>query len=330
MICCFCFAQEEEFVPFEMSLHLSAHDITLPDKLVVTAIITYPKGHHIDKNAIEGHLLKKNSYGVSPFLLLETKENLLESEKKIVETIEYFLEPQMPGNFPISLREIFVFEDNNKNKATGKIISDIDFVQVSLPKKVQNIDTNFALPLDLNGNLPLQWDVNLKNAWLQKQNPIRQKNFPWHLIVGSILMGIGFYAIRKKPLEEKPIQKVPRSVEEYNQAVKILADMSLKPPLQEDIKRYVTFLSNALRCRFEEHFSLEATTKTSEEFLFEVQEHQSVSKDVLSELKRFLSITDSIKFANYSLNIKESKELEKHASFIMRKLVKKQMPGHDL
>jgi hypothetical protein len=110
----------------------------------------------------------------------------------------------------------------------------------------------------------------------------------------------------KRKLEKPPLPPVPPHVRARRRLTDALALMS-------DPMRFVVVVSDAIRIYLEERFQFRAPERTTEEFLYELQNTDLLTPDQKQSLGDFLTRCDLVKFARYEPTQVELEDLYKSA-----------------
>ncbi len=129
------------------------------------------------------------------------------------------------------------------------------------------------------------------------------------IIIGALILLLALIALavflkkrlkkgpKKEPLPAKPAHQIAY------EALQALKAKNL--PAKGEIKQYYIELSNIVRHYLENRFRLRAPEMTTEEFLYSLQESDSLSGAQKNLLKQFLGHCDLVKFARYGPTQKE-------------------------
>ncbi len=136
--------------------------------------------------------------------------------------------------------------------------------------------------------------IDIPNPWLW---------FWWAL--GILTLCAGLYLWRrwlKKQAAAKPIRTIPpheRARQKLQQAL----------PLIYEPVPFIILVSDTIRHYLEERFDFHAPDRTTEEFLYELQNTQFLTPDQKQSLGDFLTRCDLVKFARYEPTEAELREL---------------------
>lgn len=116
----------------------------------------------------------------------------------------------------------------------------------------------------------------------------------WTILILAVL-ATAFYLWRrwrKKNIVPPPIPVVPPHIRALRQLEQALALIS-------EAKAFSIRVSDTLRTYLEERFNFRAPERTTEEFLYELQNTNLLTVDQKQRLAEFLSACDLVKFAKY-------------------------------
>jgi len=135
--------------------------------------------------------------------------------------------------------------------------------------------------------------LDIPNPWL----------WVWCGLGALILAALLFWAwrySRKRQAETPPAPIIPAHVRARQRLAEALA-------LIGQPKEFCTAVSNTARWYLEERFDFRAPERTTEEFLYELQSTDLLTRDQKDSLREFLNRCDLVKFARY-----EPREPELH------------------
>jgi hypothetical protein len=144
-----------------------------------------------------------------------------------------------------------------------------------------------------NGLRDIKPPVEIPNAWI----------WLWLALATLALGGLLFWAWRRWQKKKVELPLVPA----------IPAHVRAKQKLQEALalvgqpKEFCIMVSDTIRWYLEERFNFHAPERTTEEFLYELQETDLLLPDQKESLSEFLKRCDLVKFARY-----EPREPELH------------------
>lgn len=155
--------------------------------------------------------------------------------------------------------------------------------------------TNAAPPVFKDVLKPL---INIPNAWL------------WFFaIVGMLIVALAAWWLWRYWQKKAAVLRLPPAVPPHVHARRML-EHALS--LISEPKPFSTAVSGAIRIYLEQRFQFHAPDRTTEEFLYELQESPLLTVEQKHSLADFLASCDLIKFAKYEPTEMELRGL--HAS----------------
>ena len=145
--------------------------------------------------------------------------------------------------------------------------------------------------------------------------------FLWTLVILALLAA-GYFVWRwwrKKPVVVIP--PVPAHVRARRKLEQALALISEPKP-------FSILVSGAIREYLEERFDFRAPERTTEEFLYELQNSMLLTRDQKSSLAEFLASCDLIKFAKYEPTETELRGLYQSALRLVNETEPRQAPAN--
>lgn len=165
-----------------------------------------------------------------------------------------------------------------------------DFLPVCLSAEMM-IATNITLNPSVaagsatNGLRDIKPPIDIPNPWF----------WVWVALAALALAGLLFWAWkrwRKKKAEAPPAPAIPAHVRAKQKLQEALA-------LIGQPKEFCILVSDTIRWYLEERFNFHAPERTTEEFLYELQETDLLLRDQKESLSEFLKRCDLVKFARY-------------------------------
>ena len=186
-------------------------------------------------------------------------------------------------------------------------------LKVTLPlspdrmKKQKDLTVNLPiLKAHLSGvgkSSSIEVKENLDSSALTPENAELQeaKSYLWLWIVGiSLALLLAIFPFLKKNVI-RPVKIIPPWESALN-AIEELKSITL------DDEAFFVRLTDILRQYIEKRFSLQATEKTSEEFIQEIRQDSILSQKQQIALENFLSTADLVKFARMAADKKQRQE----------------------
>ena len=150
-----------------------------------------------------------------------------------------------------------------------------------------NITLNASSPAGAvtNGLRDIKPPVDIPNPWF----------WVWLVLAALSLAALIFWTWKrwqKKQAETPPAPVIPAHVRAKQKLQEALA-------LLGQPKEFCIAVSDTIRCYLEERFNFHAPERTTEEFLYELQETDLLLRDQKESLSEFLTRCDLVKFARY-------------------------------
>ena len=198
---------------------------------------------------------------------------------RISQTQTYELETYLVGDYEIPSTNIIYTINGNTNYISGTPI----YIEVV---SVASTNDTFTGIRDIKGPVDLE-------------SKIKKRSRKFLIVIALSLLAalIIIILVRKRKKKEKIIiPPTPAHIIAYN-ALKNLDNKQLIENSQ--IKEFYYELSNILRHYIEDRFTLKAPERTTEEFLHELNNDINFPEEYRNLLKKFLTESDLVKFANY-------------------------------
>ena len=274
----------------ELTLRVSANEVTASDPVVVELEAISPENEEIDFPEFEeklGEFQIVDSRRAAPRLVDEGRVLVMQS-------IE--LEPFLPGNYAIPPLKI----EHGSGEADEREALETEEVTIKvvsvLPESESDPDIKeIAPPFELPGTPP--W-VYVAIA----------------LAVLAVAAGILYFWKRRRRSKEEASPPIPPHERAYEALEQLLRDDLLA---KGKVKTFYLRLSNILRHYIEDRFGLQAPERTTEEFLVDLRAGDDFSSEQKSLLRLFLEHCDLVKFAKHAPTQTESDQaVETCRSFI--------------
>jgi hypothetical protein len=156
---------------------------------------------------------------------------------------------------------------------------------------------------------------------------------PWLLVwwaLGILLLGVVIYFLWRYWQKKQNQAKVARIIPPHERARKKLEE-ALR--IISDPEPFTVLVSDTIRVYLEERFNFRAPERTTEEFLYELQNTELLTPDQKQTLGEFLSRCDLVKFARYEPTESELREIHIAANRLIDETEPKfieQIPGSAL
>ena len=208
------------------------------------------------------------------------------SEKEItiqgrtVQTQTYELETYLTGTYEIPPAKVLYISNGKTNVISGTPIC-VDVVSVAEEGDIFSGIRDIKGPVDI---------ISL----------VKSKMNLYLTVIACALLAVLIVIFLVRKYKQRPIIAAPPTPAHII-AYAALLRLAERHLVENDaIKEYYYELSNILRHYIEDRFSLRAPERTTEEFLRELNEGNEFSREHRLLLKKFLTESDLVKFANYS------------------------------
>ena len=129
------------------------------------------------------------------------------------------------------------------------------------------------------------------------------------VIAAALLVTLTIIILVRKRKEVEKVVAPPTPA--HIIAYKALRDLEAKQLIENNhIKEFYYELSNILRHYIEDRFALKAPERTTEEFLTELNNDKNFPKEYRELLKKFLTESDLVKFANHAVTSENAHNAE--------------------
>lgn len=260
--------------PLTANVRIDKNKITIADTISLELDAVIEPGYEVNMPKIDSVL---KNFGIVDW---QDLGNRLDVNDNIVSTYRYRLEPFLSGTFAIPALT-FEFHDVNEQSS-----------------KVYQLTTD---PIDIEVTSLLgEQRSKLAIADIEDTVDMPSKISPLLLVPAAaavlIIAAIFIYVRRKK---NKLIVRVYKSAHEIAYA-RLQALVRQNLVKAGKIKQFYEAISDILRHYIEDRFELRAPERTTEEFLFEIQNTNVLSGAIRKSLKEFLTHCDLVKFARHS------------------------------
>lgn len=316
---------------FTAQSEISKTNITSFEDVAINLFLTYPKGFHVDEEALKNHLMRHSLLKPPPFVLKNVESDSSDtSENKVFHKLSYVLHPQYTGSFSLTFLEIS-FIPIDQSEAPVTLISDIFEVSVTLPKTTAASPFHPASLLPLSLSLPIEIDKmnrqelteNSSRNQMEAQrnmNLLQKKTFPWIewfilLMLALFWISLRFFPLKPFTIFEKREQRIEKARKKTRQAIAMLQkdNSALSNRYQKLSSLFKNYLEIALRFKFK--------ANTTPEMLKNLSLGSELSPQEYESLSRLLLKSDLVKFAQYNPSREEFEEDIKNAEqFIDHKM----------
>ena len=274
-------------VPLELIVRLDRNEIDVWDELTLTIEAVTPPGFRAElPEASEmnfGDFLVSYDIDVKP---VERGDSTL-TGRRIV------LEPQLSGKYTIEPVEVVVRAES-ENEAGG------------LPKIFRvKTDPIFVTVLSPSAGDPTSGAIRDGVKPLTIHVPLWKRPFFWIIVVLVCSAAAYFwYRMRKRKIEE-----IERVIPPHEKAFEALRKLKEEDLIGRGLyEEYYVRLSGILRDYIGEHYGLRVPERTTEEFLRDEEIHNTLPSEDRTNLGRFLTHSDTVKFARYEPTAVEMNE----------------------
>jgi len=205
----------------------------------------------------------------------------LDANNNVVTTYQYRLEPFISGKFPIPAFKFGFYDVNNPGDNHYELETEPIDIEVTslLGEQRENLQIS-----DIEGVVSIPKKVSYLWVWIL---------FAAVIVIAAICI---FIFLKRKKVKE--IVRIFKPAHEIAyERLRVLVAQNLVE--EGKIKEFYEGISNILRHYIEHRFDLRAPERTTEEFLYEIQYTNVLSKPDKESLGEFLSHCDMVKFAKY-------------------------------
>jgi hypothetical protein len=290
---------------FSANMTISQDSLNLFSTLSVQLILTYPDQYKINADELKSNLLHHSAILPAPFTLVSTNSQVQKlSDNKTQQKLDFVLQPQLIGDFPLTFRNIIFLKDDKKSE---EIISDIFQIHVeSLPVgSAFDIEVGPLLPLSphfpitMNSQNQQLQEESSKQSAVANQQVFRDKSFPWlELLLLALVSLFLWIAFKFRDHKSTAITEQNQKEQVRQRLIKIIEGWKVEPSSKNNFESYVT-LTDALRKFVELKFQMNEPSLTTEEFLQKMTTQSEVSIQDRQKFAQFLSSADLVKFAQY-------------------------------
>ena len=257
----------------ELTLHVSANEVTASDRVVVELEVISPEDEEIDFPKFEEKL--------GDFQIIDSRRSAprLVDQERILVTQSYELEPFLPGDYvipPLKIEHGSRNGDEREALETKEIT--IKVVSVLTESETDPDIKEIAPPVELPGIQP----------WVYVAVT---------LAVLAFTAGVWYLWKRLRRSKEEASPPVPPHDRAYEALEQLLREDLLA---KGKVKLFYLRLSNILRHYIEDRFGLQAPERTTEEFLIDLRAGNDFSPEQKSLLRLFLEHCDLVKFAKHA------------------------------
>jgi hypothetical protein len=283
------FAVDKEFKKGPLTVHVKVdrNEISIADTLLLRLEATIDETYDLTIPRV-AELLNPYELGLLDFQSFPDK--LAEENRQLIQR-EYVLEPIVSGIYTIPEMTFIFTEKQLPAEASGSDAEPTEPHEL----KTEPIEIEVTSLLD-----EARGDLTIKDIKGVAVLPMSHKGVWLWILIGvstvAVIVVVLFFVFRKK--KEKLVRIFRPAHEISYERLRKLTEEDLIGKGQ--IKEFYERISHILRLYIEHRFELHAPERTTEEFLFEVQQSQSLSENHKTTLKNFLEHCDMVKFACYT------------------------------
>lgn len=289
----------------------------------ITLILDYPKNYQINPSELEEHLMTFSVLHTPPFRLLDVKKESKEEGGALSQTLQFFLQPERIGNFPIAFGAIHFVPQTAAAGAPITLLAK----PLSLHVNPTGTPTPPALPIAPLLSYSPQWPLELTEeneallAQEQSQQPQRilkrfaQSAIPWEGLAFFLLLA--FLAIFGRcylfiPEEMTQRQKAARARRLALAALEALPKRALPP------KANYEATVNIIRKLLAEGYHLFPLGATTEECVDKLRACTALHEEIRKPVEQFLMRADLVKFATLLPSTAEVADAQKLAHTLIQ------------
>jgi hypothetical protein len=266
--------------PLTVHLRLSKSSLTIAQTFLLQIESTIQDGYELTMPKIDPLL---QTFGLLDFHDLGDR---LDEENRLVKTYNYKFEPLVSGNFTIPPLTF-----NFTETKIGPVAEDAEPKQYTLDTEPIDIEVTSLLGEDL-AELVIADIVPPVNL------PYRVPLWPF-VVIAVVIVAIAiiiFIRLRRKTAVAIARLFKPAHEIAYQRLKKLVAAKLIE---KGQLGQFYQRISDILRHYIEDRFDLMAPERTTEEFLFELSQSDSLSQNDKDSLAEFLMHCDLVKFAKY-------------------------------
>lgn len=261
--------------PLTAYIRIDKSKITIADTLLLEIEAAIETGYDVNMPNVNEALA---NFGIVDWKNLGDK---LDEKNNVVSTYQYRLEPFVSGTFPIPAFKFQFYDMNNPGEKHYELETEPIDIEVAslLGEQRENLQIS-----GIEGVVAMPKHVSY--AWL------------WITLAVVIIIAAICVVIYLKRKRVKEIVRIFRPAHEIAyERLRVLIALNL---IEEGmIKEFYEGISDILRHYIEHRFDLRAPERTTEEFLYEIQYTDVLSKSDKDSLGEFLTHCDMVKFAKF-------------------------------
>ncbi|MBN2588295.1 MAG: hypothetical protein JXA96_00405 [Sedimentisphaerales bacterium] len=262
--------------PLTAHIRIDKSKITIADTLLLEIEAAVESGYDVNMPNVNEVLA---NFGIVDWKNLGDK---LDENNNVLSTYQYRLEPFVSGTFPIPAFKFGFYDVNNPGENHYELETEPIDIEVAslLGEQRENLQIS-----GIEGVVAMPKHVSY--TWI------------WILLVVVIVIAVICVVIYFKRKRVKEIVRIFRPAHEIAyERLRVFVGQNL---IEEGkIKEFYEGISDILRHYIEHRFDLRAPERTTEEFLYEIQYTDVLSKSDKDSLGEFLTHCDMVKFAKFN------------------------------
>ncbi len=279
--------------PLTAHIRIDKSKISIADTLLLEIQAAIEPGYDVNMPSVNDP-----NFGIVDWKNLGDK---LDENNNVVTTYQYRLEPFVSGTFPIPAFKFEFYDVNNPGEKHYELETEPVDIEVASLLGEQRADLKIS---DIAGIVAMPKHVSY--TWI------------WILLAVIIVIALICVVIYLKRKRVKEIVRIFRPAHEIAyERLRVLVAQNLIE--KGKIKEFYESISDILRHYIEHRFDLRAPERTTEEFLYEIQNTDVLFQTDKESLGEFLTHCDMVKFAKYAPNQEQiQKTFDLVKSFIER------------
>lgn len=308
-----------------VKIQISPSKTTLGGHIDLHASLIYPKNYQAHVQEAIDHLL----WSINPLdpiwriIEKEIEEPMDFSQDKLSQSFHIMLEPLLAGSAYLAFWSI-LFTPLNEEQTSVEIFTPSFAITITpfpehflqneplTPAPLFPLEPQFPMSLSITNRQKILGPQALAQEADRNQRIFRQQKFPWIILIGAALFSLSWLIWRQ--MKKRRSIAPPLAIDPKTKAIEHLTQLTSYPKKNE---RFYTQLTEVIRFYIEQRFQLPVRSKTTEEFLKEIQTHAPHASALQGLLKEFLVQADQIKFAHYEPTSTEAEKIYRLAEQII-------------
>ena len=262
--------------PLTAHIKIDKSKITIADTLLLEIQAAIEPGYDVNMPNVNKVL---ENFGIIDWKNLGDK---LDENNNVVSTYQYRLEPFLSGTFPIPAFKFEFYDVNNPGEKHYELETEPIDIEVASLLGEQRANLKIS---DIEGVVNMPEKASYLWVWLLSA-----------VAIIAVAVSVIVY------LKRKHVQELVRIFKPAHEIAYERLRILVSKNLIEDgkIKEFYEGISDILRHYIEHRFDLRAPERTTEEFLYEIQYTNVLSKSDKASLGEFLTHCDMVKFAKFN------------------------------